>query len=265
MEVRRCRLYPPTGTWSGVVLAANCRWDDHVYYVASVCPEWAGPAQPSHDNGGQAGGAPGSGAPSAEAWQHALTGAPRLLSRPASSRRPRLGCCAGSCGCLARWLRMCCRRRLVACHMPAGWTSANCGWRRLAGRPWRASRAGWRCMLAWWLHWRERAVDLKVTALAAAGMDTAALKKVAGKAVRARDVCAMRRQARSTVLHHLRVLGDPARHTVPGWSCCTAGADSESAPAVPDGAADGVAALQVHLPRWGGHADCTAAVAAGAC
>jgi hypothetical protein len=53
----------------------------------------------------------------------------------------------------------------------------------------------------------ERAVDLKVAALAATGMGKAAFKKVAG------DVRAMRRRARSTVLHHLRVLGDPARHT----------------------------------------------------
>ena len=59
---------------------------------------------------------------------------------------------------------------------------------------------------------RERAVDLKVAALAATGVGKAAFKKVAGEAVRARDVRAMRRQARSTVLHHLRVLGDPARH-----------------------------------------------------
>jgi hypothetical protein len=42
----------------------------------------------------------------------------------------------------------------------------------------------------------KRAVDLKVTALAATGMGKAAFKQVAGEAVRARDVRAMRRQAR---------------------------------------------------------------------
>jgi hypothetical protein len=59
----------------------------------------------------------------------------------------------------------------------------------------------------------ERAVDFKVADLAGAGVTAAAFKKTAGEAVRARDVRAMQRRAKSTVSHHLLVLGSPAQHT----------------------------------------------------
>ena len=59
----------------------------------------------------------------------------------------------------------------------------------------------------------ERAVALDKAALAGAGTTKAAFKKAAGEAVRARDVHAMRRRAKSTVSHHLLVLGDPDKHT----------------------------------------------------
>ena len=59
----------------------------------------------------------------------------------------------------------------------------------------------------------ENAVGLKVAESAAAeGATAAAFKKAAGEAVRVRDVRSMRREAKSTVCHHLRVLGGPETH-----------------------------------------------------
>jgi len=59
----------------------------------------------------------------------------------------------------------------------------------------------------------ERAVGLTVAELAAAaGTSRASFKRAASGAVRKRDVREMRRKAKSTVGHHLRVLGDPGEH-----------------------------------------------------
>jgi hypothetical protein len=85
---------------------------------------------------------------------------------------------------------------------------------RVASASWPVvARKGMPAMHAGVVSALEQAVDIKVPALAAAGVGKAAFKTVAGDVVRARDVRAMRRRAGSTVLHHLRVLGDPARHT----------------------------------------------------
>ncbi len=90
---------------------------------------------------------------------------------------------------------------MAADRLPARVASARCSWPAVA-------RTGAPAMHAGVVAALERAVDIKVTALAATGMG-----KVTGEAVRARDVRAMRCQARSTVCYHLRVLGNPARHT----------------------------------------------------
>jgi hypothetical protein len=59
----------------------------------------------------------------------------------------------------------------------------------------------------------EHAVGLDVAELAAAaGTSRASFKRTASAAVRRREVQEMRRKARSTVGHHLRVLGDPGEH-----------------------------------------------------
>jgi 3-oxoacyl-ACP reductase-like protein len=57
----------------------------------------------------------------------------------------------------------------------------------------------------------ERAVGLAVAKLAAAAGTSRASLSASG-AVRKRDVREMRRKAKSTVGHHLRVLGDPVEH-----------------------------------------------------
>jgi hypothetical protein len=64
---------------------------------------------------------------------------------------------------------------------------------RPGGRSWRA-RACRRCTLVWSVAALERAVDIKVPALAAAGVGKAVFKRVAGEVVRARDVRAVRRR-----------------------------------------------------------------------
>ncbi len=65
------------------------------------------------------------------------------------------------------------------------WPPIACppGWRPLAGRPAVAVKGaqGRACALAWWLPWSVIAVDLKVMALAATGMDKAAFKNVPGR------------------------------------------------------------------------------------
>jgi hypothetical protein len=85
---------------------------------------------------------------------------------------------------------------------------------RVAAASWpRLARKGQPSMHAGVVASLERAVSLNVAELAAAaGTSRASFKRAASGAVRKRDVREMRRKARSTVGHHLRVLGDPGEH-----------------------------------------------------
>jgi hypothetical protein len=226
------------GTWSGavavvstykylgVVLAANCRWDDHMVDKATRRAFALGGAlhnrrmatavrrvvllavvRPVLEHG-------------STVW--CTTAAQQARLEQVQTRVPRrivrLPCAVADdvlrmefgCRPYASWmdqrkLEFAFRLRTMAADgLPA----------RVASARWPAvARTGVPAMHVGVVAALERAVDLKVTALAATAMGKAAFKQVAGEAVRARDVRAMRRQARSTVLHHLRVLGDPARHT----------------------------------------------------
>jgi hypothetical protein len=84
---------------------------------------------------------------------------------------------------------------------------------RVAAARWpRLARKGLSGMHASMVASLERAVGLNVAKLAAAaGASRASFKRAASGAVRKQDV-EMRRKARSTVGHHLRVLGDPGEH-----------------------------------------------------
>jgi hypothetical protein len=85
---------------------------------------------------------------------------------------------------------------------------------RVASACWpRLKRKGLPSMHACVVAALEHAVGLTVAESAAAeGATKAAFKKAAGEAVRVRDVRSMRREAKSTVCHHLRVLGNPGEH-----------------------------------------------------
>jgi hypothetical protein len=84
---------------------------------------------------------------------------------------------------------------------------------RVAAASWpRQARQGLPGMHAGVVASLERAVGLNVAELAAAaGASRASFKQAAGGAVK-QDVREMRRKAKSTVGHHLRVLGDPDEH-----------------------------------------------------
>jgi hypothetical protein len=219
-----------TYKYLGVVLAADCRWDDHVdYYVVDKATRRAvalggalhsrrmatavrrvvllAVVRPVLEHG-------------STVWCTTAAQQARLEQVQARVLRRivRLPCAVADdvlrmefgCRPYASWmdprkLEFAFRLQTMAAdRLPA----------RVASARWPAvARTGVPAMHAGVVAALERAVDLKVTALAATGMGKAAFKKVAGEAVCARDVRAMRRQARSTaVLHHLRVLGDPARH-----------------------------------------------------
>ena len=213
----------------GVVLAANCGWDDHVTYVVDKATKRAFALGGVLHN------------------RRMATAVRRVVLlavlRPVVEHASTVWCTTAAqqqrleqvqTRVLRRIMRLPCAvaddvlRMELGCRPYASWMDqrklefafrlaameADRMPARVASACWpRLARRGLPSMHACVVSALEHAVGLKVADLAAAGgVTTAAFKKLAGEAVRVRDVRSMRRDAKSTVCHHLRVLGGPGRH-----------------------------------------------------